>query len=79
MHRINLDNNLIRTDLLLEQKPSKKNLKKETYKDIKIVTTTSNNHDYTTIYFNDITDANSYYNLEKVFINELSKYIKLVN
>lgn len=77
MHRINLDNNLIRTDLLLEQKPSKKNLKKETYKDIKIVTTTSNNHDYTTIYFDDITDSNSYYNLEKVFINELSKYIKL--
>ena len=25
-----------------------------------------NNYDYTTIYFNDITDINSYYNLEKI-------------
>ena len=77
MHKINLDDNLIRTDLLLEQKPRKRNLKKEIYNDIEIITTSNNSYNYTTIYFDDITDKTSYHNLEKVVTKELSSYLKV--
>ena len=77
MHRVKIDNNLIRTDLLLEKNPMIKEVERKNYKDIKVVTSKSNNNLYTTIFFNDITDTTSYYNLEKVLIEELSKYIKL--
>lgn len=77
MHKINLDDNLVRTDLLLEKKTKHKNINEEDFDDIKVITTKESNYYYTTIYFNDITDINSYYNLEKIFIKELSKYIKI--
>lgn len=77
MHRVKIDDNLIRTDLLLEKNPKIKEVERKNYKDIKVVTSKSNNNLYTTIFFNDITDTISYYNLEKVLVEELSKYIKL--
>ena len=70
MHRVKIDNNLIRTDLLLEKNPMIKEVERKNYKDIKVVTSKSNNNLYTTIFFNDITDTTSYYNLEKVLVEE---------
>ena len=77
MHNIKINDNLIRTDLLLEQKKGKIKTNESYYKGIKTVTTKDNNFNYTTIFFDDITDYSSSINLEKVFSNELCKYLKL--
>lgn len=77
MHNIKINDNLIRTDLLLEQKKSKIKTNESYYKGIKTVTTKDNSFNYTTIFFDDITDYSSSINLEKVFSNELCKYLKL--
>lgn len=77
MHNIKINDNLIRTDLLLEQKKGKIKTNESYYKGIKTVTTKDNSFNYTTIFFDDITDYSSSINLEKVFSNELCKYLKL--
>lgn len=79
MHKINLNDNYIRTDLLYEQKKEKSDGNLTYYDDIKVLSNKDNNYDYSTIFFNDITDYESYNNLEKVFIKELTKYLKIKN
>lgn len=77
MHKINIDNNLIRTDLLYELKSNKKDYKKSHYDGVKVITQKEDNYDYTTIFFDDITDYESYNKVENVFITELKKYISI--
>ena len=62
------------TDLILEQNPLKNNTIFE-YKGINITKTTYYKSKYTTIYFNDISDLNSFKSLEDVLINELNEYL----
>lgn len=77
MHKINIDNDLIRTDLLYEQKSNKKDFLESYYRGLKVVTQKDNNYDYSTIFFDDITDYESFNNVEDVFIKELKKYLKI--
>ena len=74
MHKINLDDNLIRTDLLYEQKSNKKDYDESYYNGIKVITQKDKRYDYTTIFFNDITDYESFNKVENVLINELKNY-----
>lgn len=75
MHKIKINDKLVRTDLILEINPNIEN-KVTTYKDIKIIENNKKDFNYTTIKFNDITDHESYQNVEKVFIDQLKKYLK---
>ena len=76
MHLINLKNNNIHTDLLLDEKINKKNqVKEEIINDIKVINSIKDNYLYTTITYKDITDKNKFMDVEKVLINELSRYI----
>ena len=77
MHKININDNYIRTDLLYEQKNIKNTNSETYYKDIKLVSQKDKKNDYSTIFFEDITDYESYLNLQKVFTKELIKYIKI--
>lgn len=76
MHLINLKNNNIHTDLLLDEKINKKHqVKEEIINDIKVINSIKDNYLYTTITYKDITDKNKFMDVEKVLINELSRYI----
>ena len=78
MHKIKVNENIIRTDLVLED--NSKNITNQTkrkYKDIEIINCKKDKYNYTTIYLDDITDTISFYNIEKVLIDELNKYIKV--
>ena len=78
MHKIKVKENIIRTDLVLED--NSKNITNQTkkkYKDIEIINCKKDKYNYTTIYLDDITDTISFYNIEKVLIEELNKYIKV--
>ena len=77
MHKININDNYIRTDLLYEQKNIKNTNSETYYKDIKLVSQKDKENDYSTIFFEDITDYESYLNLQKVFTKELIKYINI--
>lgn len=77
MHKININDNYIRTDLLYEQKNIKNTNSETYYKDIKVVSQKDKKNDYSTIFFEDITDYESYLNLQKVFTKELIKYINI--
>ena len=78
MHKVRINENGIRTDLVLEEENKNIiNTSKRKYKDIEIINCKKDNHNYTTIYIDDITDTISFYNIEKVFIEELNKYIKV--
>ena len=67
---------LVRTDLILEQKPKIKiHEKKEN--NISIIDSKINRYKYTTIYFDDIEEKEKFKNLEEVFIKEINKYLKL--
>ena len=68
----------IHTDLITEQKISKK-IEKQTKEINKIkVTNISNKLDqYTIINFKDITDKNNFKNVQNIFVEELKQYIKL--
>ncbi len=77
MHKININDNYIRTDLLYEQKNIKNTNSETYYKDIKLVSQKDKKNDYSTIFFEDITDYESYLNLQKVFTKELIKYINI--
>ena len=77
MHEININDNSLRTDLILEKDLELKSIKKTTHNKLKIITNKYNNYKYTTIYFNDITDKDNFNNLLEVFIKELKKYLTL--
>ena len=78
MHTINLSDKNIRTDLILEQNNTLKyNSKEEIYNDIKVIESSDEEYNYTTIYFKDITDKDNFKSVEKVLIDKLHKYLKL--
>ena len=77
MHSVKLDDNFVRTDLIFEKNFPKKGSKETNYKQIKIITNSDNSYNYSTIFFDDVTDSTSSIDLEKVLFNELSKYIKV--
>ncbi|MBR2678796.1 MAG: GPR endopeptidase [Bacilli bacterium] len=77
MHEIKINRNDLDTDLILEQNP-KLSIKEVTpYNNIKVVNNKIDKYHYTTISFNDISDKDNYLNLQKVFIRELKKYLKI--
>ena len=65
------------TDLIEEENHKFKKSIRNKYEDIEIINSKYNNYNYTTIYFNDISNSNSYLLLEKVLVKELKKYIKI--
>ena len=74
MHKINISNNNIYTDMIFE----KENIKIKS----KIINKTNNlkvleSSNCTTIFFNDITDKNNYNLVLNTFIKELKKYLKI--
>lgn len=81
MHKIDLSNLDLRTDLIIEQDIKNINLNKYEYKDIIVEDIILNKNNklnkkegkYITISFKDITDSDNYSNVLKVFINELEK------
>ena len=79
MHTINTTNWNIRTDLIIEkdydQSASKEQIKKEKYTIDRIKT---NNKNYTTISFDDITDKDNFKEIENTLINELKLFLKNV-
>lgn len=78
MHKLNIEKYNTRTDLIVDQEDKMIIEEKERiYKDIKIVNCKNNKYNYTTIFFNDITDKDSFLNVQKVLMEELSKYIDL--
>ena len=77
MHKIKLDDNIVRTDLILEQNIDMKDVSNDTINNIKVMKNEFENNHYTTIYFDDITDSDIYNELEKVFISEFKKYIDI--
>ena len=79
MHTIDLSKISLRTDLIIEN--TNQNNYQTTTKEInniKIETTISSNQleRYTTISFNDISDKDNHKNVEKIFIDELKKYVE---
>ena len=78
MHRVKIDENHIRTDLIIELDSNNSN-EIYKYKDVSVYRNTINNYSYTTISFLDITDSDSYFDIEKIFIKELKKYININN
>lgn len=78
MHKVNIDEYNMRTDLIVDQE--NKNIKSKEiykYKDISVINSKNEKHNYTTIFFKDITDKNAYLNVQKVLKEELSKYINV--
>ena len=80
MHKININDNKIRTDLIIDKEISKNNYKIiDKSNNLKVLRNTKNKIHYTTIFYNDITDKDNFKNVEKVFVKELNKYIKKTN
>ena len=74
MHKVDLSNKSIYTDLIIE--------KENNANKCKIIDKTNNlkvqeSIDCTTIFYNDITDKDNYINVQNTFINELNKYLKI--
>ena len=79
MHKVNTNHQNIRTDLILEKEIHNKKSKVHTLRDIKITYTQYQKYNYTTIYFDDITDKDNFNNLLEILVNELKKYLKPTN
>ena len=79
MHKIKIDDNFVRTDLILEQDKGTSRNYHTKYSDIKLIKTHDKSSYYSTIYFDDITDSESYNHLKEIFINELEKYINVTS
>ena len=78
MHEIKINRNKLDTDLIVEKKEFKNKGKITKYSNnIKVEKVVFNTNNYTTIYFKDITDKDNYMKVQKVFINNLKKYLKL--
>lgn len=78
MHKVNIDEYNMRTDLIVDQE--NKNIKSKEiykYKDISVINSKNEKYNYTTIFFKDITDKNAYLNVQKVLKEELERYIKV--
>ena len=76
MHKINISNKNIYTDLILEL--NKEEIKEkiiDKYNNIKVLKSTN----HTTITYNDITDKDNYMKVQNTLITELKKYIKISN
>lgn len=77
MHRVKIDDNSIRTDLIFEKKFTNTGLNEAVFNKLKVITNNENGNNYSTIFFDDVTDSTSSKELEKVLFKELSKYIKI--
>ena len=64
------------TDLILEQKPSKNNTIIK-YKNILLTKTTHYKSNYSTIYFDEISDIDNFKVLEDILIKELNNYLAI--
>lgn len=76
MHKVLINDNFVRTDLILELNPSIDKQETIYNKNIKIIESNQDGHNYTTIKYDDITDNDSYSDIEKIFITKLKKYLK---
>ena len=78
MHKINLEQKELRTDLVTEQQVDNKIEQIiEKNEQIEVTETTINKNYYTTIKFKDITDKENFKIVQKAFVKELKKYLKL--
>ena len=77
MHSITFNNNLVRTDLIIENKPKGLKTKKIVKNGYTVMRSLDNNYSYSTIYFNDITDYDLSMSLRKILIDELKRFIKI--
>ena len=77
MHKVDIKNSNIRTDLILEAE-NKSKIKEKMIEEntIKIIETESTDGHYTSIEFPDITDSSSFKEVEKILIKELKKYVQ---
>ena len=74
MHKINLDNKNIYTDLIYEKEINTTNTKIiDKSNNLKVI----ENSNCTTIFYDDITDIDNYKLVQETFIKELKKYLKL--
>ena len=81
MHSIDLSKYSIRTDLIIENKPSDYQTKKEVIENITVekTTTKTNNKLYTTISFDDVTDKDKFQKVEHIFTTNLNEYLNSIN
>lgn len=78
MHKLELNDKGIRTDLIVDQENKKiKKSVRRSYKDVKVLNCESDEYNYTTIFFKDVTDRESFRNVQKVLIEELEKYLNI--
>lgn len=77
MHTIHISSKDVRTDLIIEQENLDIKSEKKIEEGLKVEETTHQNHHYTTIYFDDITDSSLFQKVQKVFIKELKEYLKV--
>ena len=78
MHKVDIKDKNIRTDLIVDREDKKiEKTTRRAYKDIKIVNSKTKDNNYTTIFFNDVTDKNSFLDVQEVLIKELSKYLNI--
>ena len=78
LHKINLNQKQLRTDLIMEQNLRQKKEKTITKNQtIEVTETSIGENDYTTINFKDITDKGNFKKVQESFVNELKKYLKL--
>jgi len=77
MHKIPIPSEKVRTDLIVEQKGrNEKHIKREE-KGLKVEDIIHNQERTTTIFFDDISDQDSFLKVQDVFVQELKKYINL--
>lgn len=78
MHKIKINKNLLRTDLIEEIKVAKKDhLKNKSFPGGKVSSFEFANKRYSTIYFKDITDQDSFNIVLNVFISELKNFLEI--
>ena len=76
MHKIDLSNKNIYTDLIFEKENTKtKSIMIDKNNNLKVQKTSN----CTTIYYEDITDKDNYIKVQKTFVNELNKYLNTTN
>lgn len=78
MHNIQVPDYNIRTDLIVDQENNAKiKTTSRKYQDVKVLLSKDKDYNYTTIFFNDITDKTNFLSLQKVLKEELDKYLKI--
>ena len=75
MHKVNLENKKIHSDLITEYKNQTEKEERKEKDGIQIIISKRKEEKYTTILFDDITDKTSFEKTQKVFIEELKEYI----